>query len=209
MTTVAPLTDSRIDNYLSRLAAALSGVAQEERNEIVCEIRAHILDSVSAAADPGGATDRVLRLLGTPEELANRYTTESLLTRARSSFSPWLLLRTCWRWAKLGIKGTFAFFLALIGYTTALTLTAAIFMKPFMPARVGLWLGPKSLGVGVPNNPAGMHELLGRWFVPVIALAAFAVAVGTTHALRWMIRKRVSSPTYEIPQTGVSGRAPI
>jgi len=207
MTTIAPLTDSRIDTYLSRLAAALAGVAEEERNEIVCEIRAHILDSVSAAPDPALATDRVLRLLGTPEELANRYTTESLLTRARSSFSPWLLLRTCWRWAKLGIKGTFAFFLALIGYTTALALTVSIFMKPFMPARLGLWLGPRSLGIEVPNNSAGMHELLGPWFVPVIALAAFAAAVGTTHALRWMIGKRVSRPMYEIPEAGVSGRA--
>lgn len=208
MTTAAPLTDSRIDTYLSRLAGALSGVAEEEKNEIVCEIRAHILDSVSAASDPGGATDRVLRLLGTPEELANRYTTESLLTRARSSFSPWLLLRTCWRWAKLGIKGTFAFFLALIGYTTALALTVAVFLKPFIP-MIGWWIGPRSFGITVPDHPEQMHELLGSWFVPVVAVAAFATAVGTTQALRWMIRKRVSSPIYEIPQAGVSGPAQI
>jgi hypothetical protein len=208
MTTIAPLTDSRIDSYLSRLAAALSGVAAAEKDEIVREIRAHILDSVSTAADPAGATDRVLRLLGAPEELANRYTTESLLTRARSSFSPWLLLLTCWRWAKLGMKGTFAFLLAFIGYTTALTLTGAVFLKPFVP-KIGWWSGPAGFGIMVPDNPQQMHELLGPWFVPVIAAAAFAAAVGTTHALRWMIRKRVSTPMYEIPQAGVSGPAQI
>ncbi len=208
MTTTAPLTDSRIGSYLSRLAAALAGVAPEERDEIVREIRAHILDSVSTATDPAGATDRVLRLLGAPEELANRYTTESLLTRARSSFSPWLLLLTCWRWAKLGIKGTFAFFLALLGYTTALALMVAVLLKPFMP-MIGWWIGPRSFGITVPDHPEQMHELLGAWFVPVIATAAFAAAIGTTHALRWMIRKRVSNPTYEIPQAGVSGPAQI
>ena len=68
--TTAALTDNRIDTYLSRLATALAGVSPEERNEIVREIRAHILDSVSGAPDRDGAVDRVLRLLGTPEDLA-------------------------------------------------------------------------------------------------------------------------------------------
>jgi len=210
MTSIAPLTDSRIENYLSRLAAALAGVASEQRDEIVREIRAHILDSMSGASDPPGAVDRVLRLLGTPEELANRYATESLLTRAGSSFSPWLLLRTSWRWAKLGITGTTAFFLALIGYGAALGLTVAVFVKPFMPSRVGMWVGHGNLNVGIlPANPEGAHEVLGRWFVPVIAVVAFAFAVGTTHALRWLIRRRSPNPAYQMPHATVSGAAQI
>ena len=115
MTFLAPLTDSRVDSYLSRLSAALAAVGPSEREEIVREIRAHILDSVSSATDAAGAVDRVLRLLGGPEELADHYTTERLLTRAGRSFSPWLLLRTSWRWAKLGIAGTITFFVAFIG----------------------------------------------------------------------------------------------
>ncbi len=209
MTTLAPLTDNCIETYLNRLANALAAVAPAERDEIVREIRAHILDSVSGATDPDGAVNRVLRLLGTPEELADRYTTERMLTRAGQSFSPWILLRTSWRWAKLGITGTTTFFVALLGYGTALTLTVAVFLKPFMPSRLGMWLGPRSLGVGVPNNPAGMHELLGHWFVPVIAVSAFAIAVGTTHALRWLIRRRSSSPAYQMPRTSGSGPAQI
>src|ERR1019366_988293 len=72
MTTLAPLTDNYIETYLNRLANALAAVAPAERDEIVREIRAHILDSVSGATDPDGAVDRVLRLLGTPAELADR-----------------------------------------------------------------------------------------------------------------------------------------
>src|ERR1700688_1378134 len=59
----------------------LPPVAPAERDEIVVEIRAHIHHSVSGTSDPNGATEPVFRLLGTPEELAHRYTTESLLTR--------------------------------------------------------------------------------------------------------------------------------
>ena len=58
MTTLAPLTDNCIETYLTRLANGLAAVAPAERDEIVCEIRAHILDSVSGATDPDGAVDR-------------------------------------------------------------------------------------------------------------------------------------------------------
>jgi uncharacterized membrane protein len=201
MTTTASLVDNRIESYLSRLETALASLAPAERDEIVREIRAHIQDSVSGASDPEGAVDRVLRLLGAPEELADRYTTETLLTRAGHSFSPWLLLRTSWRWAKLGITGTAAFFVALFGYTVALALTAAVFLKPFMPSKIGMWIGPEGFNVGVPAHPEVMHELLGRWFVPVIAVAAFAFAVGTTHALRWLIRRRSSNLSYQGSRT--------
>jgi uncharacterized membrane protein len=208
MTTIAPLIDTRIETYLSRLATALAAMAPPERDEIVREIRAHILDSVSGTTNSVGAVERVLRLLGAPKELADRYTTERLLTRAGHSFSPWLLLRTSWRWAKLGITGTITFFVALIGYGTALALTVALLAKPFMPSRMGMWLGPGGLNIGASDHP-GMHELLGQWFVPVIAVAAFAIAVGTTQALRWLIRKRSLSPAYQVPWTSASGPTQI
>jgi len=200
------VVDVRIEQYLNRLEAALAGVESGQREDILREIRAHLLDSAASAADRDGAVDRVLRMLGSPEELAERYSTECLLQRAGRSVSPWLLLRTCWRWAMLGTKGMLAFFLALIGYGTALVLTVSIFMKPFDSA-VGLWLGVGkccTLQVGTPDHPERMHELLGQWFVPVIAVVAFGAAIGTTRALRWMIRSRTSSLTDPVMQTGRS-----
>lgn len=188
--TTSLLGNQRIEGYLARLEAALAGIAPSENREILSEIRAHILDSIAGAADRDLAADRVMRLLGEPEELAERYHLESLLTRAGRSYSPWLLLRTSWRWAKLGMKGTCVFLLAFFGYATAFAFTISLFLKPFMPARVGLWFGPDGLNVGVPSHPEVMHELLGPWFAPVMAALAFAIAVGTTHALRKLIRKR-------------------
>lgn len=195
--------NNHIEQYLSRLDFALAGVEQDQKEDILREIRAHVLDSTAGATDRDTAVSGVLHLLGTPEELAERYSTECLLQRAGRSVSPWLLLRTCWRWAMLGTKGMLAFFLALVGYTTALTLTISIFLKPFVPA-VGLWLGRGAcctLQVGTPDHPERMHELLGQWFVPVIAVVAFLAAIGTTRALRWMIRSRTSSLTVPVMQT--------
>lgn len=194
--TSAQVTDQRIDAYLGRLKTALRRVPEDDKEDILREIHAHILDSTANAADHDGSVDRVLRLLGTPEELASRYSTERLLTRASRSISPWLLLRTCWSWAKMGAKGTLAFLIALFGYSMALGLTITIFLKPFMPSKVGMWVGPEGLNIGITAHPEIMHELLGNYFVPVIAVAAFAFAIGTTHALRRMIRKRTPSLKY-------------
>jgi hypothetical protein len=188
-TNPAAATDVRMDAYLNRLATALRHMPPAEKQDILLEIRAHVLDSVAASSDRKGAVDRVLRLLGTPEELAQRYDTERLLTRASRSFSPWLLLRTSWRWAKAGMKGTVAFFLALIGYGTAFGITIALILKPIMPSRVGVWWGRGDLNIGMVDHPEQMHELLGQWFVPVMAVFAFALAAGTTQALRWLMRR--------------------
>ena len=188
--TSAQLVDTRIGSYLSRLESALRGISPEYKDDILREIRAHIVDSADHSGDPVGAIDRVLRLLGTPEELAARYTAECQLERASRSFSPWVLLHTCWQWARLGIKGTLAFLVAIFGYSLALAFTGAVFVKPFLPSRVGMWIGPGGLDLGVPTHPEQMHELLGNYFVPVIAAAAFLTAIATTHLLRWMMRKR-------------------
>ncbi len=197
-TSTTEMLDHQGQSYLDRLDKALAGVAAEEREDILREIRAHIVDSAAALPDRTGAIDRTLRLLGTPEELAGRYSTECMLTRASRSFSPWLLLRTCWRWATLGIKGTMALLLALFGYTLALAFTVALLLKPIMPGRVGLWVGREGLNL-IPMHTDGMHELLGQWFIPMIALIAFATALGTTQALRWIMRRRTAPSAHQLP----------
>lgn len=204
--TSTQITEQRVEHYLDRLKVCLRGVEPLEKEDILREIRAHILDATASASDRDGAINRVLRLLGTPEELADRYSTESLLIRASHSFSPWVLLRTSWHWAKLGMKGVIAFLLALFGYGTALGMTTAVFLKPFMPSKIGMWFGSEGLNIGVTDHPERMHELLGHWFVPVIAVAAFAIAIGTTQALRWMMRKRDSSAAHLVSGTTLSAQ---
>jgi uncharacterized membrane protein len=186
--TSAQVEDQRVSIYLDRLHRALIQVPVKDREDIIREIHAHIKDS-TIAVNHEAAIDRVLGLLGSPEELAGRYTTERMLADASRSFSPWLLLSSCWRWAKLGARGSAAFLVALFGYTMALGLTISAFLKPFMPSKVGMWIGPGGFVIGFQNHGHN-HELLGKYFVPVILVLAFVFAIATTQALRWMIRSR-------------------
>jgi hypothetical protein len=188
MTNLTPTRNEQIETYLAGLDEALKGMRREERDEILREIHTHILDSLPD--NPQAGVEPVLRALGAPERLAEQYQTEFLLTRASHSFSPWLLLSTAWRWAHTGVRGFGVFLVATLGYGAAVTFLITVLLKPFLPNQVGLWVGRGTLEFGTPGHRAGLHEVLGNSYIPVTMLLAFGAAVGTTHALRWLIRTR-------------------
>jgi len=188
MTNLTQTRNDEIESYLAGLDGALRGVRREERDEILREIRTHILDSLPN--NPQTGVDAVLRRLGAPERLAEQYQTEFLLTQASHSFSPWLLLSSAWRWAHTGVRGFAVFMVAMVGYVTAAGFLISALLKPFMPNEVGLWVGRGTFGFGDLGHRAGVHEVLGSWYIPVTMFLAFGAAVGTTHALRWLIRTR-------------------
>ncbi len=173
-----------------QLDSALAAIPGAEKDDILREIRAHIMDSLGGMISDEAAVERVLQPLGSTQQLAERYRTEFMLAHAGRSFSPWLLVRTTWRWAKTGVKGFMVFLLALVGYGTGAVLTITLLMKPLMPSRVGLWVGPGTVEFGTPSNAAGLHEVLGQWYIPFTTALAFGVVVGTSQLLRWLIRKR-------------------
>ncbi|HXM23744.1 MAG TPA: hypothetical protein VN948_20975 [Terriglobales bacterium] len=188
MTNLTPTRNEQIEAYLAGLNEALQGMRREQREEILREIRTHILDSLPD--NPQAVIEPVLRALGAPERLAEHYRTEFLLAQASHSFSPWLLLSTAWRWAHIGIRGFVVFLVAVFGYGAAVTFLISVLLKPFLPNQVGLWVGRGTLEFGTPGHRAGVHEVLGNSYIPVTMLLAFGAAVGTTHALRWLIRTR-------------------
>ena len=187
---IAPVTNPKIVAYLARLDAAVGRLPHAEACDIVREIQAHIADKL-AGRDNDAEVDRVLSSLGSPEELADHYHMELMFTRASRTFSPWLLVRTSARWAKTGAKGVAVFLLALFGYASGLALTITVLMKPFV-SSVGLWVGDGSFQFGPTDITPGKHELLGDLYIPVVTVLAFAIVVGTTQALRSMMRKRTA-----------------
>ncbi len=190
---IAPGAHPKVAAYLARLDAAVGSFPHADACDIVREIQAHISDAL-AGDDTDAAVDRVLAALGSPEALAESYRTAVLFTRASRSFSPPLLLQTAWRWARSGAKGMAVFLIGLFGYSCALGLTVTVVMKPFIPG-VGLWAGNGVFTFGLPGNTEGMRELLGQGYIPVTTVLAFVAAVGTTQALRWLIRKHAPATT--------------
>jgi uncharacterized membrane protein len=64
-------TDPLVDDYLRRLDAAASGLPAHRREELVGEIRDHLLEALrQAPAADKAAVRNALERLGTPEEIA-------------------------------------------------------------------------------------------------------------------------------------------
>ena len=55
--TSAQLTEARIETYLDRLQSALRGVSPDYQQDILREIRAHIMDSSEHSADQAGTVE--------------------------------------------------------------------------------------------------------------------------------------------------------
>ena len=187
MNRTAAIADFRIEEYLAGLNAALKAVPEPEREDIVREIRAHILEATEAAADTE-ALDRVLSSLGAPQELGQRYLTQFEVSRASRSFSPWLLMRTAWRWATISAKGLAAFLIGFTGYAMGIVFYLTAMLKPLVP-QIGLWIGPRTVEIGTPGSQAGLHEVLGPYYIPVAFVAGFGCFFGTSRLLRRLMRK--------------------
>jgi len=184
----------RLDAYLNELRGRLRRLPDAEVAEIVEELRSHVRDSAGegvALTEEGVAA--ALERLGSPDELAALYVTDSLLARAGRSWSPWLVFSSIFRWATVSVAGFFAFLGLLVGFVLSASFFIAALSKPFSPNRTGLWHvdgESLSLHLGLASGPSPVgQELLGWWIVPLGLVVGVGGVWLTTRFGRWCIRR--------------------
>ena len=193
----SPKLQEKIDAYLMQLRRSLGELPPEEVTEILQEIRGHILERTEAS---GELTEErlaaILKALGRPDDIAPLYQADTLMTRARSSLSPRVVMRGVHRWSTVSVRGLVLFVLGVAGYATGAALILAGVGKIFAPSQIGAWVGPHALfNIGVNNDPAA-RDVLGWWLVPVGLVGGSALFMATTRVLRWTLRfARVRKPT--------------
>lgn len=185
---------TRIDAYLMNLRRCLGELPREEVNDILREIRGHILERAEAA---GELTDEkvvaILKALGKPEDIGPLYQADAMVARARSSFSPTLILRTVLRWAMKSVLGFATFLIGFTGYGLAFGFLACAVMKPIFPDHVGVWIDDGGFSMGVRDIPQ-RGDILGWWIIPVGLVAGTLLVIATTRFLRWMLRFAARRP---------------
>ncbi len=197
----------RIDAYLKRLRRALGELPPEEISEIVREIHSHIVERVEST-DPlnDAALTHILGALGNPEDIGSLYQSRAMVTRARASTSPLLIVMTTIRWAGMSLAGLVTCLFGLIGYVLGIGFLVSPILKMLNPERVGLWVGPHywdlSLGALSAAEQGGAHaqEVLGWWLIPFGLSAGPLILVVTTLLLRWALR-------FAFPRTAVRQNA--
>jgi hypothetical protein len=206
-----------IGQYCVRLRRALRSGPSAERDEIVEEVRIHLLERVESEPHvTEEVVSRIIRAAGDPRELAKEYEMQAMFRQAVTGRSPWLLLRTTPRWAMAGGSGVVAFFVTVIGYGCGTVFYLCALLKPFFPSRIGLWLAPEhTLSFGYWNGrlsetqvygvsvrpPASfvlgtlsptegpIRELLGLWLIPIGLICGGLLLLVTTLFARWFIKR--------------------
>jgi hypothetical protein len=191
--TLSAESQKNVNAYLAVLRRQLRDLMEEDIDDIVEEIRMHILDKTSGEAAAGSVAE-TLAALGTPEELAERYRTDELLQRARAARSPAYIFHSLLRWTTLSLIGLLVFSISVLGYVLGGGLSILGVLKVFNSRGTGLFgqftqhdwsLSFQSGGAPAP----GVHELLGWWLLPVGLLGGPLLFFLTLRFDLWSIRK--------------------
>lgn len=175
------------EQFLKSLRQGLSTLDEKERDEIVTELRSHLLDRQAQ-----GKTD-LLEGFEAPEILASAFLSEYALRGALAQGTSWAMGR-----ALLIAARDSALVLLIVCPLILLQLCGACFialglLKPMMPGRIGMWVGAGNLNLGFSDPSPQVHEVLGWWAIPVLLAVGFIVLWLSNRAMRAVIRWRLGS----------------
>jgi uncharacterized membrane protein len=178
-----------VDTYFEQLSNQLSDLPAVRRDDVLRELRAHVMDRLEQVAAPTQEDCRtVLKALGSPEEIARQYRMETILRGSSWSLSPIKVLRTTLRWTVAGVQGYLVFLVALIGYIVAATFYICALLKPFFPRNVGFYVSDYGLNMASFPLQQG-HEVLASYFIPIAIVLGYLITFATTLSIRFLVSR--------------------
>jgi uncharacterized membrane protein len=163
--------EERLNAYLRQVRRELGGLPRREADEVIDELRSHVLDRVTDRTK-AGTIEAALNALGPPKDVARTNIALRAVSRIEAGRSPWRVLQTAALLARLSSKALAVLAISLGGYAVAAYAFSLAVLKLFIPGRVGVWHIPNSAdpltySIGRIIPPQGAHELLGWWIIPV------------------------------------------
>jgi hypothetical protein len=162
---------AHLDCYLDQARRYLKALPNGEAEEIVAELRSHVLDKVEGTVTPQ-RVEAAIAALGSPREVARLNLTERVAMEVEDDRSPLTVLRGIARLARLSLFGAFTGLVSFVGYAFAGGFLATAIVKPFAWDHAGLWRvheagNSYSLALGITDDPHHGQELLGGWIIPI------------------------------------------
>jgi hypothetical protein len=190
-------SSGKVEIYLGELRKNLRCLKREEIDEIVQELRSHIVEKATTQSGLTPSTvNSVLARLGDPRELAGRYLADNLLGKPQVRRSPFRMITILFRWASLTLAGTLIFFSAIAGYFIGASLVLCGLLKAIHPHTAGVWTSHDASGdlavsvrLGFGSAPVGAKEVLGWWIIPVGILVGTGLVILTTKWTLWCVRR--------------------
>jgi hypothetical protein len=168
-----------LESYLGAVTAELRALPKSEIEEIVRELRSHVLERLQGERDEESVRATLARV-GDPRAIALEHlearsgrSEAERSTREARGFVQRILGR-----ARAMARASGVVLGSVLSYGFAACWLFTALAKPFQPARVGLWLLPDASGdlnLSLGSHGAGAvgRDLLGWWIVPLgLTLAA-------------------------------------
>jgi hypothetical protein len=170
--------DKRIDDYVARLSRALTGLSDDDRREILNEIRAHLEHRAGEER-----LDEALNALGAPQDCARGFLDEIKLQAAFADAGPVKTLGALLALASWRATAAAGLFVSGVFFLFAVAFAIICVTKIVSPDSVGLWIDPARdifvLGVVDMDEGAPVKEVLGAWMIPFAAgLAIVSLLLG-------------------------------
>ena len=172
-----------IEAYLQSLRSGLEGLPEEEMQDIISELRGHLLEQAEQWSEEGAVA-----AMGPPEELARLYLAERIAGRVERDRSPVRVLRATAELAGLGMGALRSLLASSTGYALGAVLILLAVLKIFIPDRIGVWRIDNQIGrapFSYHPVPASLgQEVLGWWFVPIgLLLGGVLLFLAWRHSL--------------------------
>lgn len=181
---------SEAEEFLRQLRLGLVTLPQEEREDIVAEVRSHLRDRHASGKEP------LLEGFEGAQTFASQFLSEAALRGALARGTTFGLGKALLVGAKTGTSVLLMVVplmaLQLIG--AALVVVGAL--KPFMPSRVGLFVDMQGRFVALGaygGEVQGLRELLGFWAVPLFVVGGIGLLWVGNRALRLLAARRLTS----------------
>ncbi|MBI5548433.1 MAG: hypothetical protein HY901_31510 [Deltaproteobacteria bacterium] len=177
------------EEFLRQLRIGLGALPEQEREDIVAELRSHLQDRHAR-----GKT--LLEGFEDAQTYASRFVSEMALRGALARGTSFDLGRALLTGAKTGI----AMLLTVVPLMAVQLIGAALVvvgaLKPFMPSRVGLFVDIEGRFVALGaygGELQGLRELLGLWAIPLFVLGGVGLLWTGNRALRFLAKRRLAA----------------
>lgn len=191
-----PVTKKIWGQYIQRLQYLLRRINKEEKEEMLLEIKGHLLESYQQ--DPADSEEErllnAIERMGEPEKFLKPLMADKYMNRASRTLSPKDVIKGLYFSLFTGIKKALVSFFLGLGYIIVCILAVIAVLKPFFPNHVGLILfNNGSMTAGISLNSSGVRiDYLGYWVIPIATGLAVLIYIGLTKYLHKTRRARVN-----------------
>ena len=163
------------NDYMKRVRKAISSLSKQNQDDIYMEFNSHVFEAIQKK---NGINEidlllDILENLGIPEEVLKSLVADKKLEQATETFNPIHVFKAL----VLNFTNGITYIIFFILYLLLFGFIFLIFAKIINPSEVGLFYKDSSifvLGLSNNTNQAGIKEILGNWFIPVMLVSTVA-----------------------------------